>query len=72
MSKAQIFDVPQNEADIWADEHAPFAERLQHDGDAPRVGRVDSVAAIWMAACGGLTFAAFMFAAAVYWSAGSC
>lgn len=68
----QLFDLPQHEADVWADECAPFAERLQHGGDAPGVRRVDGAGAILVAACLVLTFCAFAFAGVVYWSAGAC
>lgn len=68
----QTFDLREDDAAVRAYQDATAAERLQHDGDAPGVGRVDGVAAIWLAACGALAFGAVAFAAVVTWTAGGC
>lgn len=72
MSPPKLFDVVPDRRDIWADEHAPFAERLQQDGDAGGVRPVEGVGAIWAAACGALAFGAVAFVAVVHWTAGGC
>jgi hypothetical protein len=73
MRDTQLFDLRQDDADVRAYQDASLAERLQHERDAPGVvGITDSAAAIWLAACGGLTFVAFAFAGIVYWTAGGC
>lgn len=72
MSQPKLFDVRLEPRDRWTDEHAPFAERLQQDGDAGGVRPVEGVGVIWAAACGALAFGAVAFAAVVSWTAGGC